>query len=83
MLFRSIYYDNNLGAKHTQDQVAKIRNLNYKVLSYFVSDRPNKASTDYRIFEKMYGKDAVICDVTSVVNLAKTLNDVLLAPTHK
>lgn len=76
-------YSGQYAELHTKKQVDIIRNMGYKVLSYFVSDgnkydRPNPKLV--QAFRKMYGKDVQFVDVNDINQLAATLNEVILRP---
>jgi len=66
-----INYGGQMAVEHTADQVKKVRQAGVKVLSYFISDSYDYGSDS---FKKMYGKDSEFIDVSSVSQLAKTLN---------
>jgi len=76
-------YSGQYAELHTKKQVDIIRNMGYKVLSYFVSndgkyDRPKPKLV--AAFRKMYGKDVQFVDVNDINQLAATLNEVILRP---
>jgi hypothetical protein len=66
-----INYGGQMAIEHTADQVKKIRQAGVKVLSYFISDGYGYGTDS---FKTMYGKDSEFIDVSSVAQLAKTLN---------
>jgi hypothetical protein len=68
-----MYYSGEKALKHTADKVKYFKNNMIKVLSFFITDGYDRRDT-LRDFRKMYGKDAVQIDPTSVVSLAKVLN---------
>ena len=75
----SAQYSGKVAQEHTRRQVEKIRQLNVEVLSYFVEeslflDSPRVAN-NMAAFRMMYGKDAQLIDVESVMQIAKTMND--------
>ena len=53
-------------------QVKTMMKNGIKVLSYFISDGYDDATT--KDFNNMYGADAQMVDVTSVVPLARSIN---------
>lgn len=66
--------------KHTNEQVSKIRNFGYDVISYYVSEyissnREDRCKTDFR---KMYGKDSSFIDVESFNEISNVINLKLL-----
>jgi hypothetical protein len=81
-----ITYSSNNGSKHTRKQVGMIREKGYKVVSYFISEYTHK---NYYIdpavtcFKIMYGKDSRFIDVTNVISVAKTMNDMFLNSNSK
>ena len=75
------YYSSENGGRHTRKQVNEIRKKGYKVLSYFIDIR--KGTTENRTFKMMYGQDARFIDVTNIVSVAKTLNDMFLSSSSK
>ena len=58
---------------HTKQQVEKMRDRGIKILSYFIDGRDNNEQ-----FKKMYGKDASSVNVSQLLPLAKTLNQMFL-----
>ena len=84
-------YHGDTGANHTKTQVDKIRRLGVDILSYFIEDeefpanmgKPIKSNAPiddpHRIlFRKMYGKNSKFINVNSIVDLAKTINELFL-----
>ena len=72
-------YGGELAAYHTRGEVNKMRNKGVDVLSYFISD--NGYGMSYgrsSIFDIMYGRSARYIDTNSVLQIAKTLNDLFL-----
>lgn len=79
-------YDQKTGAKHTRRQVNEIRNRGYKVLSYFINSsyRPSVFNgPNEQCFKTMYGQDARFIDVTNVVGIARTMNQMFLEKIQK
>ena len=73
-----INYNGSGAVDHTKKMVDEMRIRGIKVLSYFVSGRydsdysdGNRTSND---FNRMYGTDAKYINVTSVMEVAKTMN---------
>lgn len=77
-----IYYSYQNGANHTRKQVNEIRKKGYTVLSYYIGTRNENAQSQPH-FKTMYGQDARYIDVTNIVSVAKTLNDMFLSSTSK
>jgi len=85
-----ITYGAHNGGIHTRKQVNKIRGKGYKVLSYFISEIAiNKIKVDnisfgpYNCFKTMYGADARFIDVTNIISVAKTMNEMFLNSSSK
>lgn len=76
-----IHYSGCQAQEHTKVQVDKIKSAGIKVLSYFIANGYYGNLNSHPSlpgFQKMYGKDARIIDVTAIIPLAKTLNDKFL-----
>ena len=82
-----IVYSSENGSKHTRKQVGMIREKGYKVMSYFISEykhtHQNYINPAVTCFKTMYGKDSRFIDVTSVISVAKTMNDMFLNSNSK
>lgn len=78
-----ISYNYQNGGQHTRRMVNEIRNRGYKVLSYFISEFRNRTMyinhTDETCFKMMYGTDAKFIDVTNIINVANTMNQLFLS----
>ena len=70
---KDVDYYNDEAINHTRKQVKTMMNNGIKVLSYFISDGYDDSRTT-RDFNNMYGSDAQMVDVTSVVPLARSIN---------
>jgi hypothetical protein len=57
--------------------VKKMRNKGIKVLSYFIGSSYESNST-MESFKTMYGRDSQFVNVTSVMEVAKTMNSKFL-----
>jgi nitric oxide reductase activation protein len=95
----SISYMGDIGATHTKTQVNKIRRKGVEILSYFISSDNsanitlfsppvvNGQATYSEIlksnFQKMYGRNAKFINVESIVDLARTMNDLFLEKRDK
>jgi hypothetical protein len=83
------YYDHEVGGAHTRRQVNDIRNKGYKVLSYFIRQTSHVSSfyscspDDERCFKTMYGQDASFINVTNIISIAKTMNQMFLEKENK
>ena len=71
------YYHQD-AVEHTRTQVDNFRKMGIKVLSYFVSDSSYGREDNVRDFKRMYGKDAEMIDLSSVVQISKTMNEKFL-----
>ena len=79
----SFHYADGNGVEHTKNQVNKIRRQGIHILSYYVQDDSyasllGDGHNTKRNFQVMYGKDARFIKTNSVVDLAKTINDLFL-----
>ena len=77
----SINYQGEAAAEHTRKQVNKMRNAGINTLSYFISDYSEDrilSTSDWRIFQKCYGKDAKAVNVENMMQVAKTMNELFL-----
>jgi nitric oxide reductase activation protein len=77
----SINYQGEAAAEHTRKQVNKMRNAGINTLSYFISDYSEdriQSTSDWRIFQKCYGKDAKAVNVENMMQVAKTMNELFL-----
>lgn len=66
-------YSGKPAAEHTRGEIIKMRKKGIRILSYFVS---NDQYDD--LFKIMYGKDARFINVSNVVEVARTLNNLFL-----
>jgi len=77
----SINYQGEAAAEHTKKQINKMRNAGINTLSYFISDYSEEriqSTSDWRIFQKCYGKDAKSVNVENMMQVAKTMNELFL-----
>lgn len=73
---RGFRYEGQFAYEHTRKQIQIMRDRGIKVLSFFI-----ETYSDGRIsagFERMYGADARVIDVTQLVPLAKTINNLFI-----
>jgi len=68
-------YSKQLAGKHTNSIVRMIRARGINVMSYFISDN---LGADSEIFKLSYDKDARFINVSNIVELATTLNELFL-----
>jgi len=72
----SMYYCGDDAVNHTRDMVNKMRKMGINILSYFISDYDR--DTTLQDFKTMYGQDAENINVSSVTQIAKTMNNMFL-----
>lgn len=91
---KGLVYTDDIGVAHTKRQVEKIRNQGVRILSYFIESNDSMLSFPFGLirtntslsrkdvlrqqFETMYGRDAKFINVTSVFDIAKTMNRLFL-----
>lgn len=83
---RDIYisYGSQNGSIHTRKQVNKIREKGYTVLSYFISEYFTGLTSkigdnpSYACFKTMYGSSSKVIDITNIISVAKTMNQMFL-----
>ena len=68
-----ISYYHETAVNHTRKMVDNIRSRGIQVLSYFIGGDYGD-ERNLNDFRKMYGKDAEMIDVTSVISVSKTMN---------
>ena len=74
-----ISYHGDSALNHTKSMVKKMRNKGIKVLSYFIGDEyGTRKSSTMSSFKTMYGRDSQFVNVTSVMEVAKTMNNKFL-----
>jgi hypothetical protein len=73
-----VNYNGEPAAQHTRKQVKKIREMNYHVLSYFISHNDDMSTQSRSAFKTMYGNDAVFINVGNINQIVNTLNKKLL-----
>jgi len=84
----SVAYQDENALIHTRQQVNKIRDKGYKILSYFIRDSYestyNLASLSIesdkirKQFKTMYGKHATYVNIDNIFDIAKTINKMFL-----
>jgi len=73
----SIYYHGETAIQQTKKAVKKMEMMGIGILSYFITGRYESA-TELRDFKKMYGSGAETIDVSNVVQVARTMNQLFL-----
>ena len=71
-------YYNDDALQHTKRQVKKIAQKGISIMSYFIGDSDYGRDRTMEDFKTMYGKNAQFVDVTSVHQIAKTMNQMFL-----
>lgn len=64
-------YSGNAALQHTRNQIKKIKDMGFKVLSYYITEGTSVDMTD---FKQMYGRDAAHIDMTNIHQIANTMN---------
>tara|TARA_R110000796_G_scaffold123761_2_gene238144 strand:- start:4011 stop:6071 length:2061 start_codon:yes stop_codon:yes gene_type:complete len=72
------YYGGTAAARHTQNQVKKMRKKGLKVLSYFISSKDEMFGGDGSKFKTMYGEGSSYINVQNLGQLAKSLNEMFI-----
>ncbi len=70
----TINYYHKDALNHTKNMVNEIRKQGIKIMSYFVSDSNYGREDNIKDFKTMYGKDAEMIDINSVLQVSKTMN---------
>ena len=70
----TINYYHSEALNHTKDMVNEIRKQGIMFMSYFVSDSSYGREDNVRDFKTMYGQDAEMIDINSVLQISKTMN---------
>jgi hypothetical protein len=79
--FKLLYRD-QVSVKHTKNQVKKIREKGYEILSYFInSGEDENINSNPKQFREMYGKNSVFIDVNNITEICKTMNALFLKKT--
>lgn len=73
-----ISYSGEAAARHTRNQTKKIRDYNYNVISYFISDSDGYGNKLSELFKMMYGQDAIYINVGNINQIVSTLNKKML-----
>lgn len=63
---------------HTKKMMNQIREMGIKVMSYFVGDGGYGYGRSQDNFKVMYGSDSKFIDVTQIVPIVKTMNELLM-----
>ena len=74
----TIYYHGETAIQQTKKAVKKMEMMGIGILSYFITGRYESAS-ELRDFKKMYGSGAETIDVSNVVQVARTMNQLFLS----
>lgn len=79
-----VSYSGEKAHAHTRRRMNALRQSGVHVLSYFVSDAESGEARDEEVsnskaFQEMYGRDAKFINVQSVTDIARTMNQMMLA----
>ena len=72
------WYTNDAALEHTRKMVNTLRENGIKILSYYIADAGYTYESIKKNFSLMYGADAEFVDVSSVTNVLKTMNKLLM-----
>jgi hypothetical protein len=76
-----IEYSGQNAAEHTIKQIKRMHDEGIQVLSYFISECSEDrmmGSSDWVIFKQSYGTSAKVVNVTNMLQIAKTINEMFL-----
>ena len=73
----TVSYHNTSAIDHTKKMVEEIRKKGVKVLSYFIGGNYDR-DRSMKDFKTMYGRDASFINVTSVMEVSKSMNKMFL-----
>jgi hypothetical protein len=74
-----VSYGGENAVLHTKKMVGQIKDMGINVMSYFVSDSGGSWGDSSKTkFKKMYGSDSKFIDVTQIVPITKTLNELFM-----
>lgn len=76
-------YNGESAWNHTRRMMTAFRRRGIEVLSYFIGNKSDSAYGNESAFRTMYGKSAKFIDVSSVGQIAKTMNDLFLTKGKK
>lgn len=74
----SFIYQGTAAAEHTRNQIKKVKQSGYEVLSYFIKTEGVDILEIMSQFKLMYGKNASFINVKNLLEIAKTLNVMFL-----
>lgn len=74
----SKYYGGEEAHKQTKRAVEEMRELDIRILSYFITDAGYGIVSSKKAFTRMYGQNAEFVDVSNVTSVVKTINKLLL-----
>jgi hypothetical protein len=80
---QTFIYSDGSGVEHTRNQVNKIRRQGIHILSYYIQEGHGasflgEGHDTKKNFQVMYGPDARFIKSDSVIELAKTINELFL-----
>jgi hypothetical protein len=74
-----MYYSGKSAFEHTRKMVKKIEGMGVKTLSYYVEQWIPTNGEPSEGFKTMYGKGAVLVDITNISQITKTMNRLFLS----
>jgi hypothetical protein len=74
-----MYYSGQSAFEHTRKMVKKIEGMGVKTLSYYVEQWIPTNGEPSEGFKTMYGKGAVLVDITNISQITKTMNRLFLS----
>ena len=74
----SFYYAGEPAFEHTRKMVKQIEAMGIKTLSYYVESYVRDGREPSDGFKRMYGKGAVLVDITNISQITKTMNRLFL-----
>jgi len=75
-----VSYGGENAVLHTKKMVNQIREMGINVMSYFVTEGSSSSwgGSSAERFKRMYGSDSRFIDVTQIVPITKTLNELFM-----
>lgn len=71
----NFHYSGQRSWNHTRNQINKIKDMGYNVISYFIGEHgDNSMFSDVKAFKDMYGKDAQYINVGNFNQITNTIN---------
>lgn len=80
----SISYGGDSAAEHTNKQIKRMNESGIVTLAYFITEYSGErfeSTTDWRVFKRSYGADAKYVNVSNMMEVAKSMNEMFLKKT--